>query len=65
MIPSTLPLQKLPDLSFVAVYLQLAARINVNYRASFVAQMVKNPTAVWETWVQSLGWKDPLKTQIL
>ena len=23
--------------------------------------MVKNPPAVWETWVQSLGWEDPLK----
>ena len=24
------------------------------------AQMVKNLPAVWETWVQSLGWEDPL-----
>ena len=23
--------------------------------------MVKNPPAVWETWVQSLGWKDLLE----
>ena len=23
--------------------------------------MVKNPPAMWETWVQSLGWKDPLE----
>ena len=22
--------------------------------------MVKNPPAMWETWVQSLGWEDPL-----
>ena len=21
--------------------------------------MVKNPPAMWETWVQSLGWEDP------
>ena len=27
--------------------------------ASLVAQLVKNPPAVWETWVQSLGWEDP------
>ena len=27
--------------------------------ASFVAQLVKNPPAMWETWVQSLGWEDP------
>ena len=29
--------------------------------ASLVAQMVKNPPAMWETWVQSLGWEDPLE----
>ena len=29
-------------------------------RASLVAQTVKNPPAMWETWVQSLGWEDPL-----
>ena len=26
--------------------------------ASLVAQLVKNPPAVWETWVRSLGWED-------
>ena len=29
--------------------------------ASLVAQMVKNPPAIWETWVWSLGWEDPLE----
>ena len=29
--------------------------------ASLVAQMVKNPFAMWETWVLSLGWEDPLE----
>jgi len=23
--------------------------------------MLKNPPAMWETWVRSLGWEDPLK----
>ena len=23
--------------------------------------MVKNPPAMWETWVQSLNWEDPLE----
>ena len=23
--------------------------------------MVKNPRAMWETWVQTLGWEDPLE----
>ena len=27
---------------------------------SLVAQLVKNPPVVWETWVQSLGWEDPV-----
>ena len=26
-----------------------------------VAQMVKNSLAIWKTWVQSLGWEDPLE----
>ena len=29
--------------------------------ASPVAQIVKNPPARQETWVQSLGWEDPLE----
>ena len=27
---------------------------------SLVAQLVKNSPAVWQTWVQSLGWEDLL-----
>ena len=30
-------------------------------RASLVAHLVKNLPAMWETWVRSLGWKDPLE----
>ena len=33
--------------------------------ASLVAQLVKNLPAMWETWVQSLGWKDPLRIYCL
>ena len=29
--------------------------------ASLVAQLVKNPPAKWEIWVQSLGWEDSLE----
>ena len=29
--------------------------------ASLVAQLVKNLPATWGTWVQSLGWEDPLE----
>ena len=31
--------------------------------ASLVAQMVKNPPVMWETWVPSLGWEDPLEKE--
>ena len=30
-------------------------------RASLVAQMVKNWTTVRETWIQPVGWEDPLE----
>ena len=29
--------------------------------ASLVAQKVKNLPVMWATWVQSLGWEDPLE----
>ena len=28
---------------------------------SLVAQLVKNPPTMQETWVRSLGWEDPLE----
>ena len=34
-------------------------------RASLVAQMVKNPPAMQETWVQSLGPEDPLEKEMI
>ena len=33
------------------------------YGASLVAQLVKNPPAMRETWVCSLGWEDPLEKE--
>ena len=32
--------------------------------SSLVAQMVKNLPAMWETWVQSLGWEDSLEKEM-
>jgi len=26
-----------------------------------MAQLIKNPPAMWETWVRSLGWEDLLE----
>ena len=31
--------------------------------ASLIAPLIKNPPAMWETWVQSLGWEDPLEKE--
>jgi len=37
-------------------------RLDLEVRGtSLVAQLVKNPPAMWESWVRSLGWEDPLK----
>ena len=35
------------------------------YRASLVAQMVKNPPAMQKTQVQSLGWENPLEKEMV
>ena len=43
-------LQHEQALRFVVLFFRL--------RASLVAQLVKNPPAMWETWVRSLGWED-------
>ena len=32
-----------------------------NINMPVVAMMVKNPPAMHETWVRSLGWEDPLE----
>ena len=34
------------------------------HMASLAAQMVKNPPAMQETWVRSLGWEDPLEKEM-
>ena len=32
--------------------------------ASLVAQRLKHLPAMWETWVQSLGWEDPMEKEM-
>ena len=57
-----------PSISFIACGL-LRSCLSFEYfehaysnkRASLVVQMVKNLHAMQETWVQSLGWEDPLE----
>ena len=47
----------------VQANLQLVNKITyvIILGASLVAQMVKNLPPMWETWVRSLGQKDPLE----
>ena len=33
----------------------------IDSRASLVAQLVKNPPVIQESWVRSLGWEDSLE----
>ena len=35
--------------------------LSVTSTSSLMAQLVKNLPAMWETWVRSLGWEDPLE----
>ena len=42
---------------------KLKPEIDANTWTSLVAQLVKNPPAMWETWVQSLGWEDSLREE--
>ena len=44
--------------NFTASSYSTLLSINV---ASLVAQTVKNLPAMWESWVRSLGWEDPLE----
>ena len=45
------------SLSLITVFLSLGM-------ASLVAQMVKNLPTMQETWVQFLGWEDPLEKEM-
>ena len=42
---------------------ELSMFLNLS-RASLVAQSLKCLPPMWETWVQSLGWEDPLEKEM-
>ena len=48
-------------ISLCAFALPLLVAISAYLRVSLLAQLVKNPPAMWESWVRSLGWEDPLE----
>ena len=47
---------------FYSCCINKGLKVHTSYtRVFLVAQLVKNPCAMWETWVQSLDWEDPLE----
>ena len=48
-----------PNISKIPFFASVASlpECELHDLASLVAQLVKNPPAMWETWVQSLGWE--------
>ena len=45
---------------FFIFFLHIFTKFYSSIWASLLAQTVKNLPAIWETWVWSSGWKDPL-----
>ena len=46
---------------FMAELYSIVYTYHIFFVASLVAQLVKNPPAMWETWVRLLGQEDPLE----
>ena len=46
---------------FQKVKLEFSSHWQLFILHSLVVQLVKNLPAIWETWVLSLGWEDPLE----
>ena len=36
-------------------------KIYYSQKDSFIARLVKNPPAMWQNWIGSLGWEDALE----
>ena len=51
----------MPGITEGAVSKSKISTIREQIPASLLAQTVKNPFAMWETWVRSLGFDDPLE----
>ena len=55
------PLKNVFLFNWIIIHWCVYAYQLINRWTSLIAQLVKNPPAVWETWVWSLGWEDPLE----
>ena len=56
-------ISKVQSLVFSPFYFSVLLPILLRIWASLVAQLVKNPPAMWETWGRSLSWADPLEKE--
>ena len=50
--------------SFGASFFKYIFFFKIKVGTSLVAQMVKHLSTMWKTWVQSLGWEDPLEKEM-
>jgi len=60
LLPSIFPSSRV----YTYIFLFKNILSHCGYQASLVVQMVKHLSAMWETWVQSLGWEDPLEKEM-
>ena len=60
-LPEIMTVSKEMKKNFSTLKYSRTALVLKQVHASLVAQMIKNPPAIWETWVRSLGWEDPLE----
>ena len=58
------PQSSFPPANKPSDFLLVLTLVSLLPRASLVAQTVKNPPALRETWVRSLGWEDSLEEGI-
>ena len=56
-----MPLSYMTDIGKVQYLLKTGRHVHARVHTSLMDQMVKNPPAVQETWVPSLGWEDSLE----
>ena len=48
----------------LSLYRRFSETVFLYLRASLVVQRSKRLPAMWETWVRSLGWEDPLEKEM-
>jgi len=58
---SLMPLAEVAPIQYLSLSL---FQIPVFQMTSLVAQTVKRLSTMWETWVRSLGWEDPLEQEM-